>query len=61
MSEQEELQRSNVPICLFVCVCHVGAYDDDDDDDDIILQHLAVGLCLHVGMKQSGTEVRFHR
>lgn len=44
-------------VCL--CACHVGAFDDDDDDD-IILQHLAVGLCLHVGIKQSDTEVRFH-
>lgn len=59
MSEEEGAVQT-VCVCLFVCVCHVGAYDDGDSD--IIRQHLAVGLCLHVGMKQSkpDTEVQFH-
>lgn len=50
-----------VYLSVCVCVCHLAAFDGGDDD--ITLQHLVVGLCLHVGMKQSRSdlEVRLHQ
>lgn len=56
VKKQEELWGRNLCIGVFVCVCHVGVHDDDDDD--AFMQLFAVGLWLHVGMKQSVPEMK---